>query len=111
MSGLLLCLECHPAMLRTLVSLSYNNWLRITKQPELVLLPLYHLIRIGRVMIRMLLALHITWLVRPTTKARDGHMVMTEADSLPGQGTAMAKVTGETVKGGVHVHEVLRYGS
>ena len=90
---------------------SYNNWLLITKQSELDLLPLYHLIRIGRITIRMLLALHITWLVRPTTKARDGHTVMTEAGSLLRGGTATAEVTGETVGGGVHVHKVLRQGS
>jgi len=98
-------------MLRMLASLSYNNWLLITKQSELVLLPLYRLIRIGRMTIRMLLALRITRLVRPTTKARGGHMVMIEADSLLGGGTATAEVTGETVEGGVHVHKVLRQGS
>lgn len=97
-------------MLRMLASLSYNNWLLITKQSELGPLPLYHLIRIGRITIRMLLALRITWLVRPTTKARDGHMVMTEADSLPRGGIATAGVTGEKVEGGIHAHKALRHG-
>jgi hypothetical protein len=106
-----MCPACHPAMPRMLALPSYNNWLLITKQSELVLLPLYHLIRIGRITIRMLLALRITWLVRPTTKARDGHMVMIEADSLLWRGTATAEVTAETVEGGVHVHKVLRQGS
>lgn len=61
-------------------------------------------------MIRMLLALHITWLLLRTTKARDGHLVMKEADFLLRGGTATAEMTGETVKGGVPVHEVLRQG-
>ena len=98
-------------MLRMLASLSYNNWLLITKRSELGPLPLYHLIRIGRITIRMLLALRITWLVRPTIKARDGHSVMTEADSLPRGGTATAGVTGEKVEGGIRARKVHRHGS
>jgi hypothetical protein len=98
-------------MLRTLASRSYNNWLHMPKQSELVLLPLYHLIRIGRVTIRMLLALHITWLVRRTTKARGGHMVMTAAGSLLGGETETAEMTGEMVKGGVRARKVRRQGS